>query len=91
MLPLLLLFYLQPPPSSCLTISATGSRPTGLYQATPYGGKSGIIITAKPSSHKEQSETRQEQRRLDSLDETQEVAIVIHPENVDKILTVHIY
>ena len=85
MLRLLLLFYLHPPPTSSLTISATGSRPTGLYQATSYGGKSGLIITAKPTNHKDLSETNQEQRRLDILDHTQEV--VIHLKDVNNIFS----
>ena len=35
--------------SHCYSLVATGSRPTGLYQATSYGGKSGLIVTAGPS------------------------------------------
>ena len=47
---LLLIFFLSFHSKHCLSITSTGSRPTGLYLATSYGGKSGLIVTARPSN-----------------------------------------
>ena len=52
MVPLLLLSYLLPHSILCLIIEDTGSRPTSLYQAPSYRGKSGLIVTARPSYDK---------------------------------------